>query len=577
MAIPNYQAALRDFNDARRQAALQQLSARLTGQSTELLQYDEVRRQLRGGNTKDRGLQTVPLGAIVGSAGRYNDYTRAFLPTNDSDEERWARVKTFVEEKGFPPIELYKLGEAYFVKDGNHRVSIARQMGNRTIQAYVTEVETRVPLKPEDKPRDVLCKARYTDFLERTNLDTTRPQSNLYMTFCDRYEVLLEHINVHKYFVEEEQGRIFEFEEAAAHWYDHVYMHVIDLAQRLGLLHIFREITEADLYLLVAEHRAEVEAGLGYFLSTDTVVLNFAKEKNPQTGAVVGRMGEKLYGSTVPDGLEAGPKVGTWRNEFLAKRPYRHHLFGDILIAGRGVPADGVMLRHAALVCKREGGRLLAHHVVGPNDEVDNDEVRGVRSVFYEQCARLGIRGEFAVERGKLDAVVMRRAAWSDLIAISLVRDKGKGATTGFGTMFDQIIERSPRPVLVVPENANSQMEKALLLFDGSSKSMEALYAAAYIANCWGVKLVVQAAGPKDEVALRLKTALDYLAEQHIEAKYVGVQDKVVAAMWKTAAEHQCDFIIMGGFGYRPVFKLLVGSTVNGVLEETTCPVLICR
>lgn len=578
MASPQYQAALQDFNDARRQAALQQITARLTGKSTELLQYEEVRRKLKARGMVERGLQTVPLDAIVGSVGRFNDYTRAFLPTNASDEERWARVKAYMEEKGFNPIELYKLGEAYFVKDGNHRVSVARQMGNQTIQAYVTEVETRVGLTPEDTPQDVICKANYTDFLDKTNIDQLRPGANLYMTFCDKYDVLLEHIHVHKYFVESELGDEISLEEAATSWYDNVYLHVIDLVQRLGLLYIFRELTEADLYLLVAEHRAELEHELGYFLSTDTVVLDFAKQKNPQTSAVVSRMGGKLYESTIPDELEAGPKVGSWRNEFLAKRPYRAHLFGDSLVVLRGTAADEVMLRHAALVAKRESGRLLGHRIVKKKEALDTPELRATRSMFYEYCARLGVQGEFAVETGKVDNATVRRAAWSDLVVLSLPRGEDAEAALGFGSTTDQIIERSPRPVLVVPENADSPMNKLLLAFDGSPKAMEALYAAAYLTNCWKAQLVVQAVGTEDEVAVQLKQALDYLAEQKIEAKYVAKKEKkVTEALWETAEEHGCNLIVMGGFSYRPVFKMILGSTVNKVLAETPYPVLICR
>ena len=92
---------------------------------------------------------TVPLDSIVGSVGRYEDFTRDFLPRRDSDKERWARVEFLANEStGLPPVELFQIGDAYFVNDGNHRVSVARQSGHTHIEAYVTDVHTRVPLSP---------------------------------------------------------------------------------------------------------------------------------------------------------------------------------------------------------------------------------------------------------------------------------------------------------------------------------------------------------------------------------------------------------------------------------------------
>ena len=166
----NYHIAVQDFRQARKQAAVQQLLAHLTGKSAELLAYDDVRQQLRETGTIERGLQEIPLDAIVGSVGRYDDFTRDFMPKKDSDQERWARVKTAVlDMSGMAPIDVYQIGEAYFVRDGNHRVSVARRLGTGTISAHVTEVKTKVPLAVDDDPApsvfadDGLCAALRID------------------------------------------------------------------------------------------------------------------------------------------------------------------------------------------------------------------------------------------------------------------------------------------------------------------------------------------------------------------------------------------------------------------------------
>ena len=178
MSIPGtvvYNSAVEDFKRARRAAAMQQMMARLTGKSADLLAYDDVCRYVSASDEVKQGVREIPLDAIVGSVGRYQDFTRTFWPKNDSDEERWVSVKTAVNDMaGMPPIDVYKVGDVYFVIDGNHRVSIARQLGTDSITARVTEVNLRVPLSLDDDPDEIICKARYAEFLDQTNLDILR-------------------------------------------------------------------------------------------------------------------------------------------------------------------------------------------------------------------------------------------------------------------------------------------------------------------------------------------------------------------------------------------------------------------
>ncbi|HEX6305325.1 MAG TPA: hypothetical protein VFZ76_14120, partial [Anaerolineales bacterium] len=169
-------AAVQDFRRARRQAALKDVLARLRGKSVGLLSFEEVREKLRAREASKKGLKDIPVDAIIGSVGRYGDFTRDFLPKQDTIEDRWVRVKVAVAESHeVPPIEVYKVGEAYFVLDGNHRVSVAHQMGTTHIPAYVTELKTKVPLTPDDEPEDLIIKSEYAEFLERTQLDELRP------------------------------------------------------------------------------------------------------------------------------------------------------------------------------------------------------------------------------------------------------------------------------------------------------------------------------------------------------------------------------------------------------------------
>lgn len=133
-----FTAAEKSYASARRKAGLRALLSALTGRPNRLLRWDEVQDKLRIGGRIDRGVQSVPLNKIVGSVNRYRDFDRAFLPTQDVTAERWMNIsRAYYAEEALPPVTLYKVGEVYFVVDGNHRVSVARQQGKAFIDAEV--------------------------------------------------------------------------------------------------------------------------------------------------------------------------------------------------------------------------------------------------------------------------------------------------------------------------------------------------------------------------------------------------------------------------------------------------------
>ena len=141
----NATAAREDFKRVRQQERIQQALIRFTNRSNDLLSYEEVRRALRAEQKIERGLHEVPLDAIIGSVGRYTDFTRDFRPKSDSMMHRWANVKQVATNQvGWPPVELYQIGDAYFVLDGNHRVSVANQLKLPDIDAYVWEYPSPV-------------------------------------------------------------------------------------------------------------------------------------------------------------------------------------------------------------------------------------------------------------------------------------------------------------------------------------------------------------------------------------------------------------------------------------------------
>lgn len=554
---------------------MQQLLARFTGESTELLSYDDIRKKLKVTNLRERGLHDIPVDKIIGSVGRYNDFTRSFLPKSNTSEERWARVKMAVSDlTGVPPIEVYQLGDAYFVIDGNHRVSIARQLGMPTISAYVTEVKTRVPLTVHDNPNEIICKSRYAEFLERTNLDKLRPEADLLMTFCAQYSVLLDHIDVHRYYMGLDFKRDVSYEEAVAHWYDEVYMPVVEMVREQGIIRNFPERTEADIYWLLAEHRAELEEALGWEVDPGTAVTDLARKK--KAGTTISRVLEAV----VPDELESGPATGQWREERIAKRA-TDHLFDETLVAISGHPDDWRVVDQAILLVQRENGRLRGIYVADPKDAESEASIEPIRQEFNRRTVEAGIPANFSVEWGIVARQVVARAAYSDLVMLALNRPPGLSILGRLASGLQTILKRTPRPVMVVP-TAASPLQHALLAYDGSPKAEEALFVATYLASRWQIGLTVVTvsnnSNGKLEVATRIQSrAKTYLGLAGVTANYLLPVGPTAQTLLETAEQVAADFMIMGGFGLSSMKSLVLGSTLNRVLLEYKQPIIICR
>lgn len=270
------------FHRARRKALLRRILTAVQGGSNELMPYDEVRDKVRAGMPNYKGLTAVPLDRIVGSVNRYRDFDRAFLPTQSYTAGRWRRIgEAYFSDVNLPPVTLYKVGEVYFVVDGNHRVSVARELGREFIDAEVLECRVRVPLTPDMDPDDIEVIGERAAFLEATKLDESRPEANIRLTIPGGYYLLLEHIEYHRYLQSEEWGREFTTEEAAAQWYDQVYLPVARVIEDSGVLTEFPDRTLTDLYIWVIEHQYFLREHVGQDVSTQDAARSFASQFKP--------------------------------------------------------------------------------------------------------------------------------------------------------------------------------------------------------------------------------------------------------------------------------------------------------
>jgi hypothetical protein len=286
-----------EFSRARQRAFIEEWLSFFTGRPNDLLPFEEVKQSLQLQDAAYKGLQEIKLDKIVGSTGRYRDFTRTFLPKNDTTQDRWRRVDAVAHsEQGFPPIEVYQVGDVYFVRDGNHRVSVARTHGARTIEAAVIEYKTPVPVGPNDDLDDILLKMEQADFLKETHLDQLRPDQDLVFTEPGRYRLVKEHIIIHKYLREIACGCEISDEEAVASWYDGVYLPLVQLIRERDILKYFPGRTEADLYAWLILHRAALEAEMDALgqVSNEQVLADLERGRGNPLAQLLGFFHDRL-------------------------------------------------------------------------------------------------------------------------------------------------------------------------------------------------------------------------------------------------------------------------------------------
>ncbi len=574
-----YIKALDDYRKARRKAAIDELLARISGdpQKSDLLSYEEVRQQLRAVEKSPQRLEEIPLDAIVGSVGRYHDFTRKYLPKSSIDEKRWARVMATTQElSGLPPIEVYKIGKVYFVKDGNHRVSVARQMGNKSIQAFVTTVETKVDLAPDVTPDDLIIKSEQVKFLEETDLDKLRPEADLTATKPGAYPTLLEHIAVHRYFMGLEQQREISFQEAVVHWYDKVFQPTVNIIHKRGLLDDFPDRTETDLYLWAADHRAGLEKQLGWDISPEAAIRDLSERHGQQSHNIFNKL-RQLISWFLPDNLESGPPPGTWRRK-LASMTVLQHLFNDLIIALDDSENAWNALEMGIQLSRLENSRLHGLHIHPAENESEPGKHSKLQEPFYQRCQEADIkRVDFKIATGDVGKVLCDQARFADLILLPLNHPPGDKAITRLSSGLITIIRNCPVPILTVP-SPPAGIQSILLAFDGSIKSREAMYIAAYFGSQHGSQLTIltstQGLTNPEEI---LQGARNYLSQFPGDKDFLLREAPVSKAIADLKSKSAIDLVMIGGYGGNVLRDVVLGSTVDEVLREIRLPILICR
>ncbi|MFW5728324.1 MAG: transcriptional regulator [Spirochaetota bacterium] len=259
--------AREDFNRARFREMFSRITNALTPENQELLSLREVRDVIRPRSEVYRGMQTVPIDRIAGSEGRYRDFNKGFLPKREASRGRWTSIdRAHLQFVTLPPIRLYEIGGIYFVRDGNHRVSVARSQGVMAIDAEVTSLGTEIQLDPRmsraDLKRAVIAYEKQR-FYDRTRFDRLFPEYDLVFTEPGRYDEVIHHIEVHKYYLNQSFLGELSFEDAMVSWYNNVFRPITDLIEAENILSRFPGRTAADLYIWIVKHWDELKQKYG--------------------------------------------------------------------------------------------------------------------------------------------------------------------------------------------------------------------------------------------------------------------------------------------------------------------------
>ena len=244
-----------DFGRARRRQVASRLARRLRREPGDvhlILPFDEVIEALGRKSERRLGLRTIPLDSIVGTVDRTREFDRNFRPTTRRVKRRWQRIAEAIRRgEGMPPIDVYRIGDMHFVRDGHHRVSVARQLGLDVIEAYVTEIETEVGADADVRVRDLAMKSHQRLFFERVPLPAER-RSRIVLPHGSWYAGFAEGVEAWGFRLMQARGEFMTREEVAQVWFTEEFEPITEMLREADLI---GNLTEAEAYARVVSLR----------------------------------------------------------------------------------------------------------------------------------------------------------------------------------------------------------------------------------------------------------------------------------------------------------------------------------
>lgn len=271
-----------DFAKARNKALFNEIQHFLTPEETRLLSLSEMKKLLKPTGEVYQGVKAVPVELIVGSEGRYKDFDNHFFPKSIHLRQRWENVdRAHLEDVILPPVNLYELGGLYFVRDGNHRVSVAKAQGVESIDAEVVSLQSEIKLKKSTTIGQMIKQVIQYEkrvFYGETNFGDITDCWNLDFTATGQYDVIYNHLLIHKYYINQNQETEIDFQTAVESWYKNVYLPLLSVIKKHHILRKFRGRTPSDMYVWIIKYWDELKQKFGNDYSLDKAAEDFKKE-----------------------------------------------------------------------------------------------------------------------------------------------------------------------------------------------------------------------------------------------------------------------------------------------------------
>ena len=272
-----------DFARARNKALFNEIQHLLTPEEAAMISLKAVRKVIKTQSETYIGMKVIPINKIVGSEGRYRDFDNQFFPKRSIIKERWEHVdEAVIKDIVLPPIKVYELGGLYFVRDGNHRVSVAKSKGVEFIDAEVVSLQTEIKLSPvrtlNGMMKQIISYEKRNFYFE-TNFGDITDYWVLDFSTAGQYDVIYNHILTHKYFINQNQTEEIPMEDAILSWFNNVYLPVVTTIQKYKIMKYFRKNTVSDLYVWIITFYDELKKKFGDGLPLDQIVYDIKREK----------------------------------------------------------------------------------------------------------------------------------------------------------------------------------------------------------------------------------------------------------------------------------------------------------
>lgn len=271
-----------DFNRAHTKAFINEIQHFLSPEEAKLISLNDVKQLIKSNAETYMGMQVIPINKIVGSEGRYNDFDNRFFPKSSHLRNRWEHVdQAALASIDLPPIKVYEISGLYFVRDGNHRVSVAKARGTEFIDAEVVSLQSEIKLKTPDNMKDIIKQIinyEKRNFYAETCFGDITDYWCLDFSSTGRYDVIYNHILTHKYYMNLNKTEEVSMEDAIESWFSTVYLPLTIAVQNNHILRSFPGRTVGDLYVWAVRYWDDLKQKFGDNISLDEVVKDFKKK-----------------------------------------------------------------------------------------------------------------------------------------------------------------------------------------------------------------------------------------------------------------------------------------------------------